>query len=58
MKVHDYLQLENRFRLLEHSHPDDAAALFDQAQHDADTRLALYQYLAARPGVFSNEAKS
>ena len=49
MKVHEYLQLENRFRMLEHSHPDEAGKLFDQAQQDADTRRALYEYLAARP---------
>ena len=49
MKVHEYLQLENRFRMLEHSHPDAADALFKQAQQDADTRWALYEYLAARP---------
>ena len=49
MKVHDYLRLENRFRMLGQSHPDDASALFKQAQTDADTRWTLYQYLAARP---------
>jgi pyruvate-ferredoxin/flavodoxin oxidoreductase len=49
IKVHDYLRLENRFRMLGQSHPDDADALFKQAQDDADTRWALYQYLAARP---------
>jgi pyruvate-ferredoxin/flavodoxin oxidoreductase len=49
MKVQDYLRLENRFRMLGQSHPDDANALFKQAQDDADTRWALYQYLAARP---------
>ncbi len=49
MKVQDYLRLENRFRMLGQSHPDNADALFKQAQNDADTRWALYQYLAARP---------
>ncbi len=49
MKVRDYLRMENRFRMLDQSHPDDAGALFQQAQDDADTRLALYQYLAAQP---------
>jgi pyruvate-ferredoxin/flavodoxin oxidoreductase len=49
MKVKDYLRLENRFRMLGQSHPEDAGALFKQAQDDVDTRWALYQYLAARP---------
>ena len=49
MKVHEYLQLENRFRMIEHSHPEKARALFNQAQQDADARRALYEYLAARP---------
>lgn len=52
MKVHEYFQLENRFRMLEHSHPDEAGKLFDLAQDDANARQALYQYLAARPGSF------
>ena len=49
MKVQDYLRMENRFRMLGQSHPDEANVLFKQAQEDADTRWALYQYLAARP---------
>ena len=56
MKVQDYLRLENRFRMLGQSHPDDASALFKQAQDDADTRWALYQYLAARPANRAVEA--
>ena len=50
MKVQEYFQLENRFRMLEHTHPDEAGGLIAEAQHDADTRWALYQSLAARPG--------
>jgi dihydroorotate dehydrogenase (fumarate) len=38
IKVQDYLRLENRFRMLGQSHPDDANALFKQAQDDVDTR--------------------
>ena len=48
-KVGEYLHLENRFRLLEHSRPDEAKKVFEQAQHDIDTRRALYEYLAHRP---------
>ena len=48
-EVQDYFRLENRFRMLGQSHPENASALFKQAQDDADTRWALYQYLAARP---------
>ena len=49
IKVQDYFRLENRFRMLGQSHPENASTLFKQAQEDADTRWALYQYLAARP---------
>jgi pyruvate-ferredoxin/flavodoxin oxidoreductase len=49
--VREYLRLENRFRLLEQTAPDQAAELFRQAQQDADARFALYQYLAARPAA-------
>jgi len=58
IKVQDYLRMENRFRMLGQSHPDDASALFKQAQTDADTRWALYQYLAARPAGRSAESSS
>ncbi len=46
--VKDFLQLENRFKQLEKTHPDEAAKLFAEAQHDATTRYHLYEFLASR----------
>jgi pyruvate-ferredoxin/flavodoxin oxidoreductase len=47
-KVDQFLNLENRFKMLTKTKPDDARKFSEQAQHDADTRWRLYQYLAAR----------
>ena len=58
MKVHDYLNLENRFKMLTKSKPDEARKYFEQAQFDVETRWRLYQYLASRslaPKSFSPE---
>jgi pyruvate-ferredoxin/flavodoxin oxidoreductase len=51
MPLADYLRMENRFRMLEQSHPQTAAALFEQAQRDVLAQRALYEYMAARPAV-------
>ena len=48
LKVQDYLQTENRFKMLTKSKPEDAKRLFEQAQRDADARWQLYSYLSAR----------
>ncbi len=47
-KVQDFMQMETRFKMLTKSHPDDAKKMWAQAQHDAETRFRLYEYLAAR----------
>ena len=49
LKVQDYMNLENRFRMLTKSKPDEARQYLEQAQLDADSRWHLYQYLASRP---------
>jgi len=49
MKVAEYLNSENRFRMLTKSKPEEARKYFEQAQLDVETRWKLYQYLAARP---------
>ena len=49
LKVAEYFNLENRFRMLTKSKPDEARQYLEQAQLDADSRWRLYQYLAARP---------
>jgi pyruvate-ferredoxin/flavodoxin oxidoreductase len=55
LKVADYMNLENRFRMLTKSMPENARKYFEQAQLDVETRWKLYQYLAARP--FDGNAK-
>ncbi len=47
-KVKDYLQQQTRFKMLQKSKPEDASRLWQEAQHDADTRYRLYEYLAQR----------
>jgi pyruvate-ferredoxin/flavodoxin oxidoreductase len=46
--VEEYLNNENRFRMLTKNHPDAAKVLFEQAQKDADRRWSYYEYLASR----------
>ena len=40
---------ENRFRMLQYSHPDQARSLTKQAQGELNERFALYQLLASTP---------
>jgi pyruvate-ferredoxin/flavodoxin oxidoreductase len=49
-KVADYLQMETRFKMLTKSSPEEARVLWHEAQHDAETRFRLYEYLAQRKG--------
>jgi pyruvate-ferredoxin/flavodoxin oxidoreductase len=44
--VADYLKLENRFRMLSKSKPEDAKRLLQQAQENVNARWQLYQRLA------------
>ena len=46
--VSDYFQLENRFKMLTHSHAAAAAEMVSRAQEDVKARRDLYEYLAAR----------
>lgn len=46
--VKSFLESENRFKQLEKLHPDEAEKLFAEAQHDADMRYHLYEFLASR----------
>lgn len=50
------LYSENRFKMLAHSHPEEARQLLQQAQADLKTRWQLYQYLAAQPDVTSEHS--
>ena len=47
-KVEEYLLMENRFKMLTKSRPEEAKLLFKMAQADAEMRFKLYEYLAAR----------
>ncbi len=48
MKVEQYLGMENRFKMLTKSKPEEAKALFAKAQQDAEARWRMYESLAAR----------
>ncbi|MEO1438961.1 MAG: pyruvate:ferredoxin (flavodoxin) oxidoreductase [Chloroflexota bacterium] len=48
MPVKQYMEMENRFKMLMKSKPDVAAILADAAQADSDYRWATYEYLASR----------
>ena len=43
------MNLENRFRMLAKSKPEEARKYFEQAQLDAESRWKFYQYMASRP---------
>ena len=46
--VEQFLNMENRFRMLKKSHPDLAKEFFAEIQQEVDARYATYEYLAAR----------
>jgi len=48
LKVEQYLNMENRFKMLTKSKPEEAKQLFQKSQEDADARWRLYEALAAR----------
>ena len=48
IKLGEYRAMENRFKMLEKSHPEQAKVLLGQAQEDVNLRWKLYQHLAAR----------
>jgi pyruvate-ferredoxin/flavodoxin oxidoreductase len=47
-KVQEFLQQQTRFQMLTKSKPEDAKHLWQQAQHDAELRYRLYEYLSQR----------
>lgn len=46
LPLHEFMQLEVRFKMLEKSHPQHARLLADLAQDDVRTRWRIYEYLA------------
>ncbi len=47
-KVQEFLQQQTRFQMLTKSNPEHAKVLWQQAQHDAEVRYRMYEYLASR----------
>jgi pyruvate-ferredoxin/flavodoxin oxidoreductase len=47
-KVQDFMQTENRFKMLTKSRPEEAKKLFARAQVDADRRWKFYQFMQTR----------
>jgi len=43
-----YMYMENRFKMLSKSNPEDAKRFLKEAQEDVNARWKLYEYLAAR----------
>jgi pyruvate-ferredoxin/flavodoxin oxidoreductase len=48
LPVEQFLMMENRFKMLTKSKPEQAKILFKMAQQDADTRFRFYEYMASR----------
>ncbi|BAY30014.1 pyruvate flavodoxin dehydrogenase NifJ [Nostoc carneum NIES-2107] len=48
LPIEEYMNSENRFKMLTKSHPEAAKHLFEEAQADVNTRWQMYQYLASR----------
>ncbi len=48
IKVEQYLNMENRFKMLTKSKPEEAKMLFAKSQLDAEARWRMYESLAAR----------
>ena len=47
--VAQFLNMENRFRMLKKTHPNLAATYYESIQKEVDARWAYYEYLANRP---------
>ena len=55
MALEKYLSMENRFKMLTKSRPEEAKRLFDLAQEDVRARYQMYEYLAAQKPPVSRE---
>jgi len=47
MPVAEFLNMENRFRMLKKTHPEQAKQYFEAIQHEVDARWAHYEHLAS-----------
>jgi pyruvate-ferredoxin/flavodoxin oxidoreductase len=46
--IEQFLYMENRFKMLTKSKPEEAKRLLEEAQKDVQTRWRMYEYLSAR----------
>jgi pyruvate-ferredoxin/flavodoxin oxidoreductase len=46
--IEQFLYMENRFKMLTKSKPEEARRLLEEAQKDVQTRWRMYEYLTAR----------
>jgi pyruvate-ferredoxin/flavodoxin oxidoreductase len=46
--IEEFLYMENRFKMLTKSKPEEARRLLEEAQKDVQTRRRMYEYLSAR----------
>ena len=51
IKFQDYAYMETRYKMLTKSHPDLAAKLMEEAQHDTESKWKMYEQMAALPGT-------
>lgn len=49
ISIEEYMNLENRFRMLWKTHPEKAKEYYKQATESAKEKLAQLQYIASRP---------
>jgi pyruvate-ferredoxin/flavodoxin oxidoreductase len=56
--IEQYLYLENRFKMLTKSKPEEARRLLAEAQHDVQARWRMYEYLGARKVDAANGSNS
>jgi pyruvate-ferredoxin/flavodoxin oxidoreductase len=57
MTVEEYMNLENRFKMLTKTHPEDARKYYEQAKHEAKVQYEQLQYLASRSFSGNGETK-
>ncbi|MGA2748992.1 MAG: pyruvate:ferredoxin (flavodoxin) oxidoreductase [Verrucomicrobiota bacterium] len=57
-KVQEFLESENRFKMLTKTNPDHARQLFAQAQADSERRWKFYQDLQGRTGASAAAERS
>lgn len=50
MPLDIYMNMENRFRLLAKTRPEQAKQMLELAEEDVRVRRSMYEYLAGRPG--------